>query len=140
MDFGESILTPQVHAIAEVIDDNVAALIESAPYATTLPLDGKDPYRSVVAARKTLNRTFVPKGSRMPLVGSDVEEKILLSERFNRMDSTDESAAVSALQEASLGRIAGFTVVTSEVIGPEAGPDLFCFQTTYRVTARPRME
>ncbi|MFD9813989.1 P22 phage major capsid protein family protein [Streptomyces sp. NPDC059080] len=119
-DFGEKILTPQVRAIAEAIDDNVAALIESAPYAATLPLDDKDPYRSVVAARKTLNRSFVPKGNRTLLVGSDVEEKILLSERFNRLDSTGESAAVSALQEATLGRIAGFTVVTSEVIDPEA--------------------
>lgn len=119
-DFGEKILTPQVRAIAEAIDDNVAALIESAPYASTLPLDGKDPYVSVVAARKTLNRSFVPKGGRYLLVGSDVEEKILLSDRFNRMDSTGESAAVSALQEATLGRIAGFTVVTSEAIDPEA--------------------
>lgn len=119
-DFGEKILAPQTRAIAEAVDDNVAALIENAPYRTTLPLDGRDPYVSVVAARKALNRSFVPKGGRYLLVGSDVEEKILLSERFNRMDSTGEGAAVSALQEATVGRIAGFTVVTSEAIDPEA--------------------
>lgn len=119
-DFGSKILAPQVRSIAEAVDDNVAALIETAPYATTLPLDAKDPYRSVLAARKTLNRLFVPKGGRTLLVGSEVEEKILLSERFNRLDSTGESAALSALQEATIGRIGGFTVVTSEVIDPDA--------------------
>lgn len=36
-DFGEKILAPQTRAIAEAVDDNVAALIENAPYRTTLP-------------------------------------------------------------------------------------------------------
>lgn len=119
-DFGEKILAPQVRAIAEAVDDNVAALIENAPYRTTLPLDGDDPFRSVVAARKALNKAFVPKTDRTLLVGSDVEERILLSDRFNRLDSTGESLAVTALQEATVGRIAGFRVVTSEAIDPES--------------------
>ena len=119
-DFGSQILQPQTRAVAEAIDDNVASLIENAPYRTVLPLDGNDPYRSIVRARKTLNRNFVPRGNRYLLVGSDVEERILLSDRFTRTDSAGETAAVSALQEATIGRIAGFTVVTSEAIDPES--------------------
>ncbi|RKN09647.1 P22 phage major capsid protein family protein [Streptomyces radicis] len=117
-DFGAQILQPQTRAVAEAIDDNVAALIEGAPYRTTLPIDGRDPYVSVVAARKALNRAKVPRGGRWLLVGSDVEERILLSERFNKAASAGEEAAVSALQEATVGRIAGFTVVQSEAIDP----------------------
>ena len=117
-DFGSRVLQPQVRAVAEAIDNNIAALMETAPYRTVLPLDGADPYASIVRARKTLNQSFVPRGDRYLLVGSDVEERILLSDRFNRLDSTGESRAVSALAEATVGRIAGFTVVISEAIDP----------------------
>lgn len=133
-DFGTRVLQPQVRAVAEAIDDSVADLIESAPYRTVLPLEGADPFRAIVRARKTLNKSFVPRGNRYLLVGSDVEEKILLSERFNRQDSAGEPAAVSALQEATVGRIAGFTVVTSEAIDPETA---FAFvPSAYAVATR----
>ncbi|MDT0267983.1 P22 phage major capsid protein family protein [Streptomyces sp. DSM 44915] len=132
--FGSQILQPQTRAVAEAIDDNIAALIENAPYRTTLPFNGDDPYVSVVAARKALNRAKVPRGGRWLLVGSDVEERILLSERFSKAASAGEEAAVSALQEATVGRIAGFTVVQSEAIDP--GHAFAFVQSAYAVATR----
>ncbi|MBH1936505.1 hypothetical protein I5Q34_19860 [Streptomyces sp. AV19] len=117
-DFGTQVLAPQVNAVAKALDAGVATLIEGAPYANTLPLDAKDPYTSVVKARTTLNKSFVPKADRVLLVGSDVEEKLLLSDRFIRADSTGEADAASALHEATIGKVAGFRVVSSEVINP----------------------
>ncbi|MFB7188403.1 P22 phage major capsid protein family protein [Streptomyces sp. NPDC056230] len=117
-DFGDRVLSPQVEAVAYAIDNGVASLISNATYATTLTLDDADPYKTAVAARKQLNKNLVSKSGRILLVGSDVEEKMLLSDRFTRADSIGDSDASSAIHEATVGRIAGFTVVSSEAIDP----------------------
>jgi hypothetical protein len=54
---------------------------------------------------------------RVFLAGANVEAALLKSEKFNRVD---QSGTDSALREATLARIAGFTVVTSNAIDPDA--------------------
>src|SRR5690606_37658808 len=74
-DFGAQILTPQVRAVAEAVENAVADALQTATYAsghdlTMAPSD--DPYDVVVDARKALNDANVPMGQRVLVVGSAV--------------------------------------------------------------------
>jgi len=116
--FGARVLDPQVRAIATYLDTEVANLIEDEANYTednTVTWDPENTYASVLAARKVLNLNHVPAGGRYLLVGSDVEEQLLLD---NRLLSVAESGSDGALRDAMVGRLAGFTVVTSTVIDP----------------------
>lgn len=123
--FGGQILMPQVRAVAEGVEDEIATQITGATYQAALTLDYNlatfktdgviDWYKLAVRARKLLNDRNVAKANRWLLVGSDIEEQILLNDRFNKFDNVGASAE-DALREASIGRIAGFTVVPSNGI------------------------
>lgn len=118
--FGEQVLSPMMSAVARGVEDNVASTIAGASYATTLEVDNTDPYDTLIDARAALNKANVPMNGRTLLVGSDLEAKILKSDRFTASIGGD-AAAGGALREAMIGRIAGFDVVTSNAIDPDEG-------------------
>jgi hypothetical protein len=120
MAFGEQVLNPMMSAVARGIEDNLAATMVAAPYATTIEVDNTDPWISVVDARAALTKANVPVGGRTLLVGADLEAKIIKSSRFTAQIG-GEAAGANALREATLGRIAGFDVVTSNAIDPDEG-------------------
>jgi len=103
-DFSAQVLMPQVRAVAEhTLDaDNSIFLTSSA----------RDWYKIANRARRVLTESFVPLAGRYLLVGTAIEEEILNTERLIRNDSIG-GPATPALQEATIGRIAGFTVITS---------------------------
>lgn len=113
--FGEQVLAPQTRAVAERIEGYIAGAMTAATYATTVPfVEGTDdPYLVAVACRKALNKASVPFGGRTLLLGADVDAAFLASDKLVKVN---ESGSNSALREASLGRIAGFDVVTSNSI------------------------
>ncbi|GAB7185925.1 hypothetical protein ATKI12_5756 [Kitasatospora sp. Ki12] len=114
-DFGSQVLAPQVNAVARAIDSGVANLIQGAPYKSTITLDPKDPWSGVIDARATLNKQNVDFKERTLLVGADVEVNLLKSERLSKVDQSGDD---SALRDATVGKIAGFNVVTSNAIDP----------------------
>lgn len=118
--FGEQVLTPMMSAVARGVEDDVASTIASAEYATTIEVDNTDPYDSLIDARAALNKANVPMNGRTLLVGSDLEAKILKSDRFTASVGGDQAAG-DALRDAMIGRIAGFNVVTSNAIDPDQG-------------------
>src|SRR5690606_27826443 len=100
------------------LDTEVANLIEDEANYTednTVTWDPENTYASVLAARKVLNLNHVPAGGRYLLVGSDVEEQLLLD---NRLLSVAESGSDGALRDAMVGRVSGCSVVASTVIDP----------------------
>lgn len=126
-DFGTEILQPQVRAVVEGVEDEVVDEIENADYGANVidPTDARyvvsgetDWYYVALAARNRLNRANVPLSQRTLLIGSDREEELLRSERFIRNDSIGASAA-TAIEEATIGRIAGFNVVMSNAVDPD---------------------
>lgn len=129
-DFGQQILTPQITAIADKLEDIIAALIVGAPYIPDMTIDPSDGdfqvngqrswWRIATRARRLLNQQNVPSGNRYLVVGAAVEEEILNDDRFIRADAVGTSVAESALREATIGRIAGFTVLQSNFIPEEA--------------------
>lgn len=120
VNFGEQVTQPAMSAVARGIEDAVASHIAAAAYATTIEVDNTDPVDSIFDARAALNKANVPMAGRVLLLGADLENKILKSDRFDAQRGGD-AAASDALRDATLGRIAGFTLVSSNAIDPDEG-------------------
>lgn len=122
--FGTRVLAPQVRAVAEEIDGRIASMIQDDTNWTTdvnafYGVSGT--WDAVLQARKVLNQNNVPREGRFLLVGADFESELLALDKFS---DVDRSGSSSALREAVLGRLAGFTVVGSNAIAPT---DAFAF-------------
>jgi P22 coat protein - gene protein 5 len=124
-DFGAQILGPQVRAIAEGLENKVAAEMLAANYATTLTLDATDPYKTLVDARVQMNRDNIPMNGRTAVVGADMEGTFLKSEHLSHADKAGDN---SALRDAEIGRVAGFgPIYVSNALPPDVG---FVFHRT----------
>ena len=121
-DFGQQILDPQVRSVATYLDHEVATMIEGAPYGAegvgtvTVADASNGTLLAVTRARTLLNQNEVPMGSRVLLVGSQFEEELLNAD--NLLD-VSQSGSDGALREATIGRLRGFTVVTSTAIAAD---------------------
>lgn len=124
-DFGRQILQPQVRAVAEGLEEMVAAEMLGATYATTLTVDTTDPYNTFVDGSIALDDALVPTTERVAVVGSQVQAAILKSKHFSEVD---KSGSDSALRDAVIGRVAGFGEVhKSQALPPNVG---FVFHRT----------
>lgn len=132
VDFSEQVLNPQVSAIARGLEDLIVETMQSATYGTSLNIaDSADGmWGTLLDARKALNDANVPRESRVVVVGSEIEREILSDDKFNRVDSVGDGA-VSAVREATINRLAGFTIVGSNAIDAETAiafhPTAFAF-------------
>jgi hypothetical protein len=124
-DFGAQIAEPQVRAVAEGIENAVVAEITGATYATTVTVDTANPYDSIVDARVALNKANVPMSERYLVVGADFEGIMLKSDELHQ---ADKAGTDSALRDATIGRLAGFSqVVVSNALPVNVG---FAFHRT----------
>lgn len=112
-DFGSQILGPQVRAVAEGVENAVAAEMTGATYAVNLTFDGTDPWKTLIDANTALNKSNIPRDGRVVVCGPDVEAAILKSDHLARFD---QSGSDSALRRAELGRLAGFPIYVSNAI------------------------
>lgn len=103
--FGAQILAPQVRAVAEGLENKLAAEMVGASYATTLALNTGDPYNTLVDARVQMNKDNIPMNDRTCVVGADLEGIFLKSEHLAMADKAGDS---NALRDAAIGRVAGF--------------------------------
>ncbi|QNL30732.1 major capsid protein [Mycobacterium phage Estes] len=113
--FAVDVLPRQVRAVAEQIEDAVSYLITKAPYEKVSQVAEDGIWNGVISNRRFLNEQKVPKDGRVLLVGSAVEEALLLDDRFVRYDSAGEAGA-SRLQTARIGRLAQYDVVTIDTL------------------------
>lgn len=124
-DFGTQIAMPQAHAVAEGVENAVAAEMTGATYATSLTLDTSQPYRTIVDARVALNKANVPMTERYLVVGADMEGVFLKSDELHQ---ADKAGTDSALRDATIGSLAGFgRVVVSNALPSNVG---FAFHRT----------
>lgn len=112
-DFGAQILEPQVRAVAEGIENAVAAEMTGATYAVNLTFDGSDPWKTLIDAHVALNKANIPRTDRVVVCGADVEAAILKSDHLSRVD---QSGSDAALRRAEMGRLANFPVYVSNAI------------------------
>jgi hypothetical protein len=120
--FGAQVLVPQVRAVAERLENLIATTLGGAivPADAELPhaIGTTDGYVTAVEARKQLNIQNVPMAGRVLLLGANLEADFLNSDHLTLVD---QSGSDSALRDGTLGRILGFTVVTSNAIDPDIG-------------------
>lgn len=110
-DFGSQVLQPQVLAVAEKLESILATEMARANYASTIVLDNADnaAWNAIIEARRLLNVENVPDdGRRVIVLGSNVEKEFLTTDLFVK---ANESGGTSVLDNAILGRKAGFTIV-----------------------------
>jgi len=117
-DFGSQVLQPQVRAVAEAMENKIAAGMAAGTYATTLtPTLGTDKPRDIaVDARTALNNENVPMEGRVLVVGADIEADFL---KDDHLTMVDQAGTGSALREAVIGRLMGFTIVSSNAIAAD---------------------
>lgn len=116
LDFTNQVMSPCLRSIVRGYEDEVATLMANANYAVSETLDTDNPYETLVAVRKDLNKAQVPMSDRYLVVGADVEEDILTASTF--VSNLAASGDASALRDANTGRVAGFNVVVSNAIDP----------------------
>ena len=115
-DFARQVLAPQIRAVAEGMEDAVAAALTAAtPEADDLTFDGTadDAWPLIVDAGKALNDLNVPMSDRVLLLGSSVFAALMKNPLFVKVN---ESGTSDALRDATLARLGGFTIVTSNAI------------------------
>lgn len=124
-DFSAQVLAPQMRAVAETMEDVIVTELDAATSATTnieidtttAPAEG-EAYAALLTIRAALTSLNVPRSERVLVVGSDLETWLLQDPRISNRESTGNS---SALEEAMLGRVAGFTIVGSNAVDATAG-------------------
>jgi hypothetical protein len=125
--FGLQVLNPVVAGVAETIEDQLIATIEAATYAKSLSYSygSDDGWKDLVLpARELLNKARVPQAGRVLAVGSGIETELLGTDLFVK---ANESGGTSALEDAVIGRKAGFTVVSVPGLGPD---EAYAFHST----------
>ena len=134
VDFGAQILEPQVRAVAEGVENAVAAEMTGATYPTTLTVDTADPYKTLVDAHVALNKVNVPRTERFAVVGADLEAVILKSDHLARVD---QSGSDAALRRAEIGQLARFPIYVSNAL--PAGEGYAFHRTAYVLGMRAPM-
>jgi hypothetical protein len=133
-DFGAQVLNPVMVGIVLTLEGELALEISGATYENQISFveSTDDPYEDVaVKAREYLNNAHVPKRDRVLLVGSDLETAFLKCDKFIE---ADKSGTTDTLREGEIGRVAGFTVVTSNSI---ASDEAYAFhKTAYVMSSR----
>ncbi len=72
--------------------------------------------------RKALNKAKVPQGNRVAFINAEFEA--LLLEAASKITTVDKSGSPAGLREASLGRLLGFDLITSENLPVVAKPQV----------------
>ncbi len=127
-DFGGQILKPQIRAVAEMLEGDIASTIQGASYQTVVTVGTGDgaTFDAVVDARKGLNQADVDLADRLLVVGPGLEAAILKDPQFARYDHSGDS---NAFRDATIGRIAGVDVVISNAL--RSGEGYLFHKTAY---------
>jgi hypothetical protein len=121
LDSWAKLLTPQSKAVARGLEHKVLSTMVGANYEVTIGGVGQNIRSALIEARRVLNKFHAPKTSRILLVGSEFEAAMLEDSNLTIASNVGDDLAESALRDAMLGRVAGFTVVVDESIpGNEA--------------------
>jgi hypothetical protein len=132
--FGMQVLNPVMAGIAESLEDQLISTIEAATYAKSIAFTygTDDAWKDLILpARELLNKARVPQSGRVIAVGSGIETEMLGTDLFVK---ANESGGTSALEDAVIGRKAGFTIVSVPGLGPD---EAYAFhQTAYVMSNR----
>lgn len=117
-DFGLQVLNPIAAGMVMEITGQVAAKMAAATYAKSIAYTystGNAWLDIILAAREYLNKAHVPMNDRFLAVGASIETELLSTDLFVK---ANESGGTNALEDATLVRKGGFTIVTAPELSP----------------------
>lgn len=121
VDFGRQVTEPQTRAVAIGAEDELAVAMNNVVADDSLDLTPAigtletETDRAIKQARESLSEADVPAGGRFLACAPDFITLLLGVEKFVRADALGDGRS-SALRDAVMGRIYGFTVVESNGI------------------------
>lgn len=118
VNFTAQVMAPCLRSIVRGYEDEIADLMAGATYEVEIEIDPDAPLAALRAARKALNLASVPQADRFLAVGADVEEAILNAQTVQ--SDIARTGDASALRDAAMGRLAGFTPFVSNALAPDA--------------------
>ena len=113
VDFGAQITTVQASAVATGGEDELASVMNALAAEGSVAANGSDIEDTILGAREALGDEDVPTGDRWLAVSPAIATFMLKLDKFSRVDASGDD---SALRDAILGRIYGFTVVESNAL------------------------
>lgn len=122
-DFARQVLAPQITAIAEGCENVIASALQSATAADIVDVDTSgapaagEALAAALEASRILNANNVPRSGRVLVLGSSLESWFLQDSVINNHNSGNRDA----LDDATITRVAGFTVVGSNALSPNEG-------------------
>lgn len=119
VDFATQVLNPQMRAVAEGMENVIAAALGAADWEADAIYftEGSDEgYDVLVLAGRELNKLNVPRAGRVFACGANVEAALLGDDRVVK---ANEAGTDSALREATIARLAGFTIVGTNALGED---------------------
>jgi hypothetical protein len=113
------LLRPQVKAVARGIARRCVKVLQDQEYAVTIGNAEGNLRGALIEARRVLNQFRAPGTSRFMLLGSNFESALLGEDKLTLAQNVGDAAAESALRQATLGQMLGFTFVVDPTIDPD---------------------
>lgn len=114
--WGTKLLPAQAKAVARKLEYEAVGKLVGADYSVVVGAKPENLSKDIVEARRALNLMGAPKAGRTLLVGSDWDTYLQVLPEFNQATIVGDNSAQSALQDATIGKIKGFTIVVSDEI------------------------
>ncbi|WP_432482590.1 hypothetical protein [Kineococcus esterisolvens] len=121
LDNWSKLLRPQVKAVARGLSRRAVGVLTGQDYAVTIGGAEANLRRALIEARRVLNAFNLPaSASRYLLVGSDFEAALLNDDKLTLAQNVGDSAADTALRQATLGQLYGFSIIVDQTIPSDA--------------------
>lgn len=109
-DFAKQVLAPQVAAVVEEVEAQVADVLATIALDSTVAWNEADPVKTFTEIRKRLRQRGVPQTNLNVVVGTNVYAALLDAKAIT---DASQSASTEALREGNVGKVRGFQVVES---------------------------
>jgi len=120
-DITRQVFKPQAESVVDELAAPLVAEMSVTATDASIPAiaeDGSNFLDVLIATRKVLNDRKVPAANRFFAVGSAAEAAAL---RVDQLQKVNEAGTASVLQEATLGRLMGFTIVADSALAEDFG-------------------
>lgn len=114
--FSAQVLSPQVTAVLEFIEECVAAELRSVEMDTTVAWDPSAPEKTFTRIRKILRERGLPTTGLNVAVGTEVYAQLLDAKAIT---DASQSGSTEALREGNVGKVRGLTIVESTRLDDE---------------------
>jgi len=109
-DFSKQVLAPQVAAVVDYIEEEVANALAKIDLSTAITWDPANPVATFTAMRRELRQRGVPQANLNVIVGTNVYAALLDAKAIT---DASESGSTEALREGNVGKLRGFTIAES---------------------------